>query len=160
MKGESSRRPALTRAHLTFLRLSFLIGILALLCAPSAGATDAIDPTLQIPEPGDNSLHILTPTVLELVRVNTKTPNPGALDSWDWVDTNQDFTPPDMSSIRVVINGQTNSATVLGFKRRPIYAPQATWDLRIGNYLYLQLNNPIADGQSVQVINNGTLWRI
>lgn len=162
MKGESSRRPALARAHLRFQNPLLFVGLLtaalAFFCAPRADATDAIDPTLQIPEPGDTALHILTPTVLELVRVNTKAPDPGTLDSWDWVDTNLDFTPPDLSSIRVVINGQTNAATVLGFKRRPIYAPQATWDLRIGNYLYLQLSNPIADGQSVQVINDGTLW--
>lgn len=161
MKGESSRRPA-PRANLKFpislLHLGISAVLLTMLCAQPAGAVDAINPSLQIPEPGDTALHILTPTVLELVRVNTKSPDPGTVDSWNWIDTNQDFTPPDMSSIHVVIDGQTNSATVLGFKRRPIYAPQAKWDLRIGNYLYLQLSNPIADGQSVQVINDGSLW--
>lgn len=139
-------------------RLCVLAGMMILFCVFCARATDAVDPTLQIPKPGDSALHILTPTVLELVRINTKQPNPATVDSWDWVDTNGNFAPPNMSSIRVVVNGQTNSATVLGFKRRPLYAPQATWDLRIANSLYLQLNNPIAGGASVQVVNNGTLW--
>ncbi|HWD94277.1 MAG TPA: glycoside hydrolase family 9 protein [Verrucomicrobiae bacterium] len=139
-------------------RLCVLPGLLILFCLHRAGATDAIDPTLQIPEPGETALHILTPTVLELVRINTKPYGTSIPDSWDWVDTNGNFAPPDMSSLKVVINGQTNSVTVLGFKRRPLYAPQATWDLRIANSLYLQLSSPLADGQSVQVVNDGTLW--
>jgi hypothetical protein len=139
-------------------RLCVFAGTMILFCVFCARATDAVDPTLQIPKPGDSALHILTPTVLELERINTKQPNPATVDSWNWVDANGNFAPPDMSSIRVVVNGQTNSAAVLGFKRRPLYAPQATWDLRIANSLYVQLNNPIASGASVQVVNNGTLW--
>ncbi|HEX4265675.1 MAG TPA: glycoside hydrolase family 9 protein [Verrucomicrobiae bacterium] len=138
--------------------LRVLPGLMILVCLHRAAATDAIDPTLQIPQPGDTALHILTPTVLELVRINTKPSGVTFPDSWNWVDINGNFTPPDLSSIKVVVNGQTNSAIVIGFKRRPLYAPQATWDLRIANDLYLQLGNPIADGQSVQVINDGTLW--
>jgi len=38
------------------------------------------------------------------------------------------------------------------------YAPLVTWDLRIGNHLYLQLSNAIPSGASVQVVNDGTLW--
>lgn len=120
-------------------------------------AVDPVSPTLQIPKPGDTVLHILSPTLLELTRVNTKAPG-GAVDSWDWVDSSNHFVPPDMSSVKVVVNGQTNAATVAGFKRRPLYAPQATWDLRVANDLYLQLSTPIAEGQSVQVINDGSLW--
>src|SRR6185437_11060629 len=136
----------------------FLPALLMLFCLERAGATDALSPTLQIPQPGDSALHILSPNLLELVRVNTKKSGATAMDSWNWVDGNGNFAPPNMSSIRVIIDQQTNTATVTGFKRRPMYAPQATWDLRIGNYLYLQLSTPISDGQSVQVINDGSLW--
>src|SRR6266511_2807034 len=83
--------------------------------------------------------------------------NRATVDSWNWI-TNGNFVPPNLSSVKVIVNGQTNSVTGVGFKRRPLYAPQATWDLRIVNSLYLQLSNRISDGQSVQVINNGTLW--
>ncbi len=78
--------------------------------------------------------------------------------AWDWVNDSGTFTPPDLSSIRVIVNGQTNNITGTGFKRRPIYAPLIEWDLRIANHLYLQLATPVADGQSVQVLNHGTLW--
>ena len=136
----------------------FFSGLIALLCARCAMATDAIDPTLQIPKPGDNALHILSPNTLELVRINTEQQYSGTVDSWNWVDTNGNLALPDMSGLKVVVNGHTNSATVIGFKRRPLYAPQATYDLRIANSLYLQLSAPISDGQSVQVINDGSLW--
>ena len=56
------------------------------------------------------------------------------------------------------MNGQTDAVTAVGFKRRPFYAPQAEWDLRIGNCLYLQLSTPIGASESVQVTNDGTVW--
>jgi hypothetical protein len=136
----------------------FLGGALFLFCALSAMATDAINPTLQIPQPGETALHILTPSTLEMVRINTEQQYSGTVDSWKWVDTNGNLTLPNMSSLKVVVDGQTNSATVIGFKRRPLYAPQATWDLRIANSLYLLLGTRITEGQSVQVINDGSLW--
>ncbi len=115
-------------------------------------------PSLHISVPGDSSLHVLTPTLLELSLVNTKQPDPGQLDAWDWVTAQGNFAPPSLASVKVVVNGQTNNIAGVGFKRRPFYAPQADWDLRVGNYLYLQLTNPIPDGRSVQVINDGSLW--
>ncbi len=133
-------------------------GLMVVFCLQQAAATDAIDPVLQIPEPGDNSLHILSPTLLELVRMNTKQPDPATVDSWDWVQDETNFVPAEMSSVQVIVNGETVDATVGGFKRRPLYAPQAGWDLRIANYLYLQLDESIQDGQSVQVTNDGTVW--
>src|SRR5207253_6951711 len=90
--------------------------------------------------------------------VNTKQPDPGRVDSWDWVDGQGNFVPPNMSSVKVIVNGQTNSVTGAGFKRRPLYAPLLDWDLRIGNQLYLQSSGRISDGASVRVINDGTLW--
>src|SRR5436190_7279406 len=144
------------RASCFTFRISCLLCCCALLCGQRVSATDAADPGMQIPQPGDHVLHVLTPRLLELVNINTKPPG-GNVNSWDWV-VDGNFSPPNLSSIRVIVNGQTNNVIGVGFKRRPIYAPQATWDLRIANSLYLQLNSPIADGQSVQVINDGTLW--
>lgn len=121
-------------------------------------ATDPVDPVLQIPEPGDTALHILSPNVLELLLMNTKQPDPATVDSWNWISTNNVFTPPNMSSVKVLINGQSYSPAAIGFKRRPLYAPQQDWDLRIANDLYLQLTNSIAAGESVVVVNDGTVW--
>jgi hypothetical protein len=116
------------------------------------------DMDLQIPQVGDHSLNILSPTVLELGRVNSADPNSGQVDSWDWVSDTGTFAPPDWSSIRVVFNGQSNRVAGVGFKRRPLYAPLWPWDLRNGNQLFLLLSNPIPASASVRVINDGTLW--
>src|SRR5580765_2170194 len=130
----------------------------ALFCLQRVAATDAISLELQMTKPGDHSLRILSPTLLELVRINTKQMNPARVDSWDWVNDQGVFVPPVMSSVKVIVNGQTNIVTSVGFKRRPLYAPLGVWDLRIENHLYLQLSNAISVSQSVQVINDGTLW--
>ena len=121
-----------------------------------AGALD--EARLQSPQPGEHGLRILSPNLLELVRVNTKQPAPARVDSWDWVNDSVTFVPPDLSSIRVIVNGQTNTVAAVGFKRRPLYAALEAWSPRIGNYLYLRINSSIQVGQSVQVINNGVVW--
>jgi hypothetical protein len=142
-----------------FLRPSLVLVIASFLILPlRTHAADAAAPGIQIPLSGENYLHILSPTVLELVRINTKDPDPARVDSWDWVDDNGNFTPPNLGSLRVKVNGVTKTVASVGFKRRPLYAPQAVYDLRIANSLYLILSSPIADGQSVQVTNDGTLW--
>lgn len=133
-------------------------GLLAVFCLQRAAAADAISVDLQMPKPGDHSLHILSPNLLELVRVNAKQPAPARVDSWDWVNDQGVFVSPDLTRIKVIVNGQTNNVAGVGFKRRPLYAPLAGWDLRIENKLYLQLSNAISVSQSVQVINDGTLW--
>jgi hypothetical protein len=125
-----------------------------------ARACGAIPPPgdIQTPHIGDYSLRILSPNVLELFRVNTKQPAPARVDSWDWVNDQQVFVAPDLSSVLVLVNGQADLITGVGFKRRPVYAPLLYWDLRIDNQLYLQLSDSIPDGASVQVLNDGTLW--
>ncbi|HHY84550.1 MAG TPA: glycoside hydrolase family 9 [Verrucomicrobia bacterium] len=134
--------------------------ILALSCSSvqTADAADAAPVSLKVSNIGDHSLNILSPTLLELVRINTKQPWPARVDSWDWVTDDGNFIPPNMSSIRVIVDGQTNAVTGIGFKRRPIFATLEFWNLRIANSLYLQLSQPIVEGQSVQVINDGAVW--
>ncbi len=135
-----------------------LPGILSLCLLEKGGAVIPTDLDLRTPAIGDHTLHILSPNLLELYLVNTKQPDPAHVDSWDWVNGQQIFVPPDMSSVKVMVNGQPNVITGIGFKRRPRYAPLLNWDLRIGNQLYLQLGNAIPEGASVQVINDASLW--
>jgi hypothetical protein len=136
-----------------------VLTVLCLLALPYIQNAATTYNDLQLPKSGDHALNILSPNLLELVRVNTKQPESANVDSWDWVVDQTTLVPPDISKIKVIVNGQTNNPIGLGFKRRPLYAPLLYWDLRIGNQLYLQLSNRIPDGASVQVINNdATLW--
>jgi hypothetical protein len=110
------------------------------------------DMTLQIPALGDNALHILTPTMLEVDLMTVS--------NWNLVDiSSQVLDPPALSQFAVTVNGQADTVTTVGFKRRPLYAPMSNYDLRLEASLYLELATPIATNQTVQVLNpGGALW--
>lgn len=120
-------------------------------------AIDYITP--ELPKVGDNTLHVLSPNLLELKLINTKQPDPARVTAWDLVDANGQFQTPAASSFEVTADGKQIGVASVGFKRRPIYASLAGYDLRIENSLYLQLASPISDNQSIEVKNpSGTLW--
>ena len=117
--------------------------------------------SLSMPKVGDNSLRILSPTMLELTRITTKALDPAVVDTWSFVDSTGMILSalPTASQFTVTVNGQTIAVTAVGFKRRALYAPLNNYDLRIQNSIYLQLASPIADNQSVSVSNPGSsLW--
>jgi len=86
-----------------------------------AQAGNPMNVYIQPPQIGDNALNVLSPNLLELFLVNTKQPDPATVDSWDWVNDQQAFVPPDISSLKVIVKGQTNVVTGIGFKRRARY---------------------------------------
>ena len=114
---------------------------------------------LRLPKVGDNSLRILTPNLLELKLINTKNRDPARVAQWDFVDSSFQLAAPSASSFTVTVNGQAVTVTSVGFKRRPIYAPLATFDLRIENSLYLELGTSVGENAVVEVKNpGGALW--
>ncbi len=131
-----------------------------LLAALSAARGSEIDYlNLTLPVLGDHTLHVITPTLLEVVRLNSKPPGAAPVDSWDFVDASAVFHAPALSQFAVTVDGVAATVTAVGFKRRPLYAPVLMRDLRIENSLYLQLSAPIADGHVVAVTNpGGALW--
>ena len=108
---------------------------------------------LALPNVGEHQLRILSPTVLELQLITRKDPDPAQLATWNFVNASQQLTAPAASEFNVTANGQAIGVQTVSFKRRPIYAPLNTRDLRLENNLYLQLASPIAEGQTVQVRN-------
>jgi hypothetical protein len=130
------------------------------LASISASSMSNVDYTnLQLPQVGANTLHVLSPTLLELRLINTKSANSSTVSQWNLVDATYQFLAPAVSEFAVTINGQPVTVQRVGFKRRPLYAPLTTYDLRIDNCIYLQLASPITDNQTVQVLNpDGSLW--
>ena len=119
----------------------------------------ADDVACLIPEPGDYTLHVLTPTLLELKTINTAPAGSSTPSSLNLVNSSFTFAAPAAGIFAVTANGQSVAVQAVGFKRRPLYAPLAKFDLRIDNCVYLQLASPISDNQVVQVTNpNGSLW--
>jgi hypothetical protein len=121
-------------------------------------AVSPVDGTkLRTPMIGESTLHVLSPSLLELVRVNGSAS--GSVDSWDFVNSSGGLNAPAASKFSVTVNGKAVAVQSVGFKRRPLYAPLNTRDLRVGNSLFLQLATPIAPGQTVVVKNpDGSLW--
>ena len=115
--------------------------------------------TLEQPLAGDNALRILTPTLLELQRINTKQPDPAPVDSWNFVSSTGTFSAPALSQFAVTVNGTPVTVQSVGFKRRALSAPLALRDLRVENCLYLRLTSPVPAGAQVMVTNPGAaLW--
>jgi len=124
---------------------------------PGVSLIDYLTP--QLPKVGDNVLHILTPTLLELKLITTKEPDSTQVTQWNFINSSGQFTPPAASAFSVTANGKSIGMTSVGFKRRPLYAPIAGYDLRIDNSIYLQLASPISDNQSIEVKNtDSSLW--
>ena len=110
------------------------------------------------PAAGSNALRVLSPTVLELQRITTKALN-ASVDVWNFVDSSGNLNAPAASAFTVKVGGNTVSVTSVGFKRRAIYAPLESRDLRIDNCLYLTLASAIPEGAAVEVTNpSATLW--
>ncbi len=153
-------------------------GLFTLLCslglaqattAPAVAAThdvnsmppvSIVDGTkLRTPKRGGHTLHVLSPDVLELVRVNGQSSASAGVDSWDFVNASGGLNAPAASKFSVTVDGKPVDVKSVGFKRRPLYAPLNERDLRVGNSLFLQLASPVAPGQSVVVKNpDGSLW--
>ncbi len=127
---------------------------------PSVVSAPAIDyTTLQLPQPGSYALQVLTPTLLEIVNVNSKQADPARVSNWDFIAASGTATLPAASEFAVTVNNAPVAVAAVGFKRRPLYAPLVQYDLRIDNRLYLQLASPVSSGQAVSVANpDATLW--
>jgi len=117
-------------------------------------------PNLDLPLVGATSLRVLSPTMLELTLVTTKAIDPAPVTQWSFVDSSGNPSAlPSATSLTVEAAGATETVTQVGFRRRPIYSPLASYDLRVGNSLYLTLSSPLADGTTVSVDDTtGTLW--
>ncbi len=153
--GESFRILLKSFGSLLFIAFFFSIAIVR---PTSAQHLISDDSPLSLPNVGDYQLRIISPNVLELTLINTKAPDPGRVNAWDFVGNN--FAPnlPATSEFVVSRDGQAVSVTSVGFKRRVLSAPEKR-DLRIANEIYLVLGATIGEGQVVEVKNpSGKLW--
>lgn len=114
--------------------------------------------SLSMPAVGEHTLRIVGPGTLELFRINGMPPG-GPVDGWNFPVSGGVFSGPDPAVLQVLVDGQPVAVTAVGFRRRALYAPLQTRDLRVESRLYLQLAAPIPSGASVSVTNpDGTVW--
>jgi hypothetical protein len=78
---------------------------------------------LALPQVGDCYLRLISPTVLELAVVDTKSPDKDRFLYWNWVTTNAQFESPRLTEFQVTAGTQSIDVAAAGFKRRVLYAP-------------------------------------
>ncbi len=114
---------------------------------------------LRLPKPGDSELKVLSPDTLELTLITTKEPDPARAAWWDFVDSKGVARMPSAQEFAVSAGRQRVAVKAVGFKRRVLYAPLKDRDLRIANFLYLRLAQPIPERSVVEVTStSGKLW--
>lgn len=121
---------------------------------------------LSMPPIGSNALRVITPTLLELVLINTKAPDPAQITQWNFVSSTGVLTLPAASEFVVSADGRPIAVQSVGFKRRALSAPLIDYpktindrDLRISNSIYLTLASPIAENETVVVQNpSNNVW--
>ena len=118
-----------------------------------------IGDSLAISAVGASRLRVLSPVVLELSLITTKT-REGRVEQWDFVGDDGAQSLPPKGSFRVLVSGARAPVKTVGFKRRALYAPLGRRDLRIESSLYLELERPIPEGAPVEVESaDAALWR-
>jgi hypothetical protein len=142
----------------------FIFSLLALLglVGPASGSRAAVlsdaNP-MAMPAIGDHGLRAISPTVLEVTLINTKVSHPAHVSAWDFVNEQGVLSLPALTQFVVTANGLPVVVQSVGFKRRPLHAPEQPGGLRIASHFYLKLATSLADGASVEVKNpTGTLW--
>jgi hypothetical protein len=110
---------------------------------------------LVLPNAGHHELRVLSPTVLELLLVTTKATQTAPIAQWNFATEDGKGNLPSTNGFAVSANGKAVAVAHVGFKRRVLYAPLKARDLRIGNYLYLELATPLAEGVEVTVKDRG-----
>ncbi len=105
------------------------------------------------------SLRVLTPDLLELELIQTKSPpEPGTTVPWNLTNPG-DLKIPEASQFEVKSSGSPVAVREVSVKRRAVYAPLSRRDLRVGTWLYLKLGGEINEGATVTVQNpGGGLW--
>ena len=115
--------------------------------------------SLLMPQAGDFQLRIIASNLVELLLVTQKDTDPAPLTTWNFIDATGNGALPATGAFSVSANGQTIPVSAVGFKRRVLYAPLRTRDLRVANWLYLRFGSGLPADAVVQVQNPGnSLW--
>lgn len=131
-----------------------VLGLFCLTLPRPAGASETSAsplPALAMPESGTHALAILSPTMLEFTAIvagSPQTPPDGPIP------------PPPVPSLAaadfaVAVDGKPVSVETVGFRRRAIHAPLKQRDLRVGNFIALQLATPVPERATVELAYQG-----
>ena len=122
--------------------LCFLLGATAPLSAQTRTVPDAR--ALELPEPGERTLRVLSPSVLEITVITEKAPDSALRRVQNALGGGPAAPERALGSLQVAVDGQPVRVAATGWKRRAVSAPLARRDLRVATQLYLRLETPLA----------------
>lgn len=111
------------------------------LCAQTRSAPDP--QALALPAPGERTLRILSPTVLEITVITEKAPESRLARLKSALGGASPAPELAVDKLRVAVNGRPAKVAATGWKRRAAYAPIGHRDLRVSTQLYLSLAAPL-----------------
>ncbi len=125
--------------------------LIAVMVVPTARASDPWT-TVRVPEIGEYRMTALTAEILEVGLITTRAQD-GKLEEWNFVNAGSELDLPETDELSVVSDGRDKPLRIgrIGFKRRVAYAPVDVWDLRIGNYFYIELQDRLLVGETVRL---------
>ncbi|HWQ93146.1 MAG TPA: cellulase N-terminal Ig-like domain-containing protein, partial [Clostridia bacterium] len=136
--------------HVIQLLTAGLVCVTALGVSPLLHASS--DHSLRIAQSGETGLRIITPTLLELTLTTGLKAGHATPPDWSYADDNGKTRLPDANVFSVRLGDKTIPVKRVGFKRRAAYAPLKAYDLRVENTLYLELAEPIPQGQPLEIV--------
>ncbi len=98
---------------------------------------------LALPVPGESTLRILSPTILEIEIITVKEPASALNRIQSALGTSPAAPERALKTLEVTVDGQPAILAATGWKRRAVYAPIARRDLRVATQLYLRLATPL-----------------
>ncbi len=128
---------------------------------PARAAQDPLFPTpVSLPAPGEISLRVLTPSVLEIRAIVSRKDFASPLSQGAaWEQKDFSLKVPEASAFTVSVNGKSVAVAGIGLRRIPIYAGYWKFDLRLMLQVFLKLEKPLPDGAAVEVSDRqGSLW--
>ncbi len=136
------------RLPLVFCTLFFLaVGHLP---AQTRTATDT--KALALPVPGERTLRILSPTLLEVTVITEKEPSSAAKKIKNAFGGGDVAPENALKTLEAFVDGQRVKIDATGWKRRAAYAPIARRDLRVATELYLRLAAPLTFGGAQKLV--------
>lgn len=108
--------------------------------------------TLDLPDVGDCTLQILSPSLLEVTQITTKEKDTAWIQLKNLFGGRAGLAPPATPVFSTTVGGHPVKVVAMGMKRRVLHAPLARRDLRVATQCYLRLAVPIVAAETAAMV--------
>ncbi len=136
-----------------FLFACIFVAVVLPAAALRAQLRTAVDTqTLDLPDVGDCTLQLLSPSLLEVTQITTKEKDTAWIQLKNLFGGRAGLPPPATPVFEVTVGGSPVKVAAMGMKRRVLHAPLARRDLRVATQFYLRLAVPIVASETAAMV--------